>query len=72
MGIGGIAGTPAVEALGLPPPKFPIDTARLTRDIGVYGALSHRALRLKILDLYLQEAIKKSELIIEELETMSD
>lgn len=67
IGIGGIGATPSVERLGLPPSSFPIDTARMVRSVEVYAALSYRALRLRVLSLSVDKAIRRVDLIIEEL-----
>lgn len=67
IGIGGIGATPSVENLGLPPSSFPIDTARMVQSVEVYAALSYRALRLKVLALSVDEAIRRVDVIIEEL-----
>ena len=67
IGIGGIGATPSVERLGLPPSSFPFDADRMMQSIGVYAALSYRALRFSVLSLNVDAAIGKVELIIKEL-----
>jgi hypothetical protein len=72
IGIAGIAATPFVERLGLPPPSFSFDSERLVRSVSVYAALSYRALRLRVLFFNVGAAIEKVDLIIEELAHASD
>lgn len=72
IGIPGIAATPSVEGLGLPPPSFSFDTNQLVRSVSVYAVLSYRALRLKVLFLNVGAAIEEVDFIIEELALASD
>ena len=72
IGIAGIGATPSVRNLGLPPPSFPADLARLVRSVKVYAALSYRALRLSVLSLSHDEAIERADSIIAELDRISD
>lgn len=72
IGVAGIAATPSVQALGLPPPSFPFEVNKMMRSVTVYATLSYRALRLKVLSLNVEAAIERVDLIIEELARVSD
>lgn len=72
IGVAGIAAIPSVQALGLPPSSFPLEVDPMIRSVKVYATLSYRALRLKVLSLYVEDAIERVDLIIEELAQASD